>query len=182
MHSSGWRICFWQWGNLPFFLEKLFDWVLLPTVLTYLFLGCWIRTPKLGQEGASIDYQPPCPVSRIGSTTPTLKKLMKTQAAPTIVMYQSSKRKTAQGTTQKTITRKILHRMRPSAAQVKQLPLISKWYLTSNPIPFCTVINQCVSTCSGCGIVVPGIQVSINWTFIGWSSKGVNFGWNNRCF
>ena len=54
----------------------------------------------------------------MGSTAPSLKKLMKTQVASTIVMYQSSKRKVVQGATQKTTTGKRLHRMRPSAAQV----------------------------------------------------------------
>ena len=74
--------------------------------------------PSLDKEGRPIDYQPPCPVSRIGSAATPLKKLIKTQAAPTIIMYQSSKRKTAQGTTQKTIIGKRLYRMRPSAALV----------------------------------------------------------------
>ena len=74
--------------------------------------------PSLDRKGHPIDYQPPSLVSRIGSTAPSLKKLMKTHAAPTIVTYQSSKRKAAQGTTQKTTTGKRLHRTRPSAAQV----------------------------------------------------------------
>ena len=43
---------------------------------------------------------------------------MKTNAAPTIVTYQSSKRKAVQGATQKAVTRKRLRRTRPSAAQV----------------------------------------------------------------
>ena len=72
--------------------------------------------PSLDRKGRLIEYHPPCPASRMGSTAPTLKKLMKTQAASTIVMYQSSKHKAAQGTTQKTITRKRLHRTRPSTA------------------------------------------------------------------
>ena len=46
---------------------------------------------------------------------------MKTQAASTIAMYQSPKRKAAQGTTQKTVTEKRLHRTRPSTAQVNNL-------------------------------------------------------------
>ena len=74
--------------------------------------------PSLDRKGHPIDYQPPCPVSRIGSAAPPLKKLMKTHAAPTIIIYQPSKRKAAQGTTQKTIIGKRLYRMRPSAAQV----------------------------------------------------------------
>ena len=49
---------------------------------------------------------------------PSLKKLMKTHAASTIVTYHSSKRKAAQGATQKAVTRKRHHRTRPSAAQV----------------------------------------------------------------
>ena len=72
--------------------------------------------PSLDRKGHPIDYHPPCPASRMGSTTPTLKKLMKTQAAPIIVTYQSSKYKTTQGITQKTVTRKRLRRTRPSAA------------------------------------------------------------------
>ena len=72
----------------------------------------------LDRKGHPIDYQPPCPVSRIGSAAPSLKKLMKTHAAPTIVTYQSSKHKAIQGTTQKAVTGKRLHRTRPSAAQV----------------------------------------------------------------
>jgi len=55
--------------------------------------------PSLDRKGHPIDYQPPCPASRIGSTAPPLKKLMKTHAASIIVTYQSSKRKPAQGTT-----------------------------------------------------------------------------------
>jgi len=78
----------------------------------------------LDRKGHPIDYQPPCSVSRIGSTAPPLKKLMKTHAASTIVTYQSSKRKVAEGTTQK--TRKRLHRMRPSSIQVKQFILFPK--------------------------------------------------------
>ena len=74
--------------------------------------------PSLDRKGRPIDYQPPCPVSRMGSAAPSLKKLMKTHATSTIVTYQPSKRKVAQGTTQKTTTRKRLHRMRPSVAQV----------------------------------------------------------------
>ena len=73
---------------------------------------------SLDRKGHPIDYQPPCLVSRMGSTAPSLRKLMKTHAAPTIITYQSSKRKVAQGTTQKTSTGKRLHRTRPLAAQV----------------------------------------------------------------
>ena len=72
----------------------------------------------LDRKGHLIDYQPPCPVSRIGSAAPSLKKLMKTHATPTIVMYQSSKRKAVQGTTQKAVTRKRLRRTRSSTTQV----------------------------------------------------------------
>ena len=74
--------------------------------------------PSLDRKGRPIDYQPPCPVSRMGSAAPSLKRLMKTLAAPIIVTYQSSKRKVVQGSTQKTTTRKRLCRTRPSAAQV----------------------------------------------------------------
>ena len=41
--------------------------------------------PNVDRKGHAIEYYPPCPISRLGSTAPTLKKLMKTQAAPTIV-------------------------------------------------------------------------------------------------
>ena len=54
----------------------------------------------------------------MGSAAPSLKKLMKTPAAPIIVTYQSSKRKVVQGATQKAVTRKRLRRTRPSTAQV----------------------------------------------------------------
>ena len=74
--------------------------------------------PSLDRKGHPIDYQPPCPVSRIGSSTPPLKKLMKTHAAPAIITHQSSKRKVVQGATQKAITGKRLRRTRPSVAQV----------------------------------------------------------------
>jgi len=75
--------------------------------------------PNVDRKGHVIEYYPPCLISRMGSTAPTLKKLMKTQAAPIIVTYQSSKRKAAQGVTQKTITGKRLRRTRSSTAQVK---------------------------------------------------------------
>ena len=54
---------------------------------------------SLDRKGCPIDYQPPCPVSRMGSAAPSLKKLMKTPAAPIIVTYQSPKRKVVQGAT-----------------------------------------------------------------------------------
>jgi len=63
------------------------------------------------------------PVLRMGSAAPSLKRLMKTHAASTIVIYQSLKHKVAQGTTQKSTTGKRLHRTRPSAAQVNSSPL-----------------------------------------------------------
>ena len=135
--------------------------------------------PSLDRKGHPIDYQPPCLVSRIGSTAPSLKKLMKTHAAPMIVTYQSSKRKAVQGTTQKAITGKRLRRTRPSAAQV------------NNPysfqtdvqllIPFFIVINHCVPIYPGCGAAILGVWFSANWTFIGWFSQGVDFSGNNQC-
>ena len=96
----------------------------------------------------------------MGSTAPTLKRLMKTQAAPIILTYQSSKCKATQGVTQKTITRKRLRRTRPSTAQVKQFILFSKWYSISNSDSFLTVINHCIPICSGCWTVVPGVWIS----------------------
>jgi len=74
------------------------------------------------RKGHAIEYYPPCPTSRLGSTAPPLKKLMKTQVASTIVTYQSSKRKGAQGT----IIGKRLCRRKPSTAQVKQFILFLK--------------------------------------------------------
>ena len=74
--------------------------------------------PSLDRRGHPIDYQPSCPVSRMGSTAPSLKKLMRTPAAPTIVTRQSPKRKAVPGVTQKATTGKRLHRTRPSVAQV----------------------------------------------------------------
>jgi len=56
-----------------------------------LFQDTEFDPPSLDRKGHPIDYQPPCPVSRIGSTVPPLKKLMKTHAAPVIVTYQSTK-------------------------------------------------------------------------------------------
>ena len=82
--------------------------------------------PSLDRKGHPIDYHPKCPALRMGSTAPPLKKLMKTQATSTIITYQSSKRKAAEGTTQKTIIGKRLRRTRPSTAQVKQFILFPK--------------------------------------------------------
>jgi len=53
----------------------------------------------MDRKGHPIEYYPPCPASRMGSTTPILKKLMKTPAAPAILTYQSSGRKAARGVT-----------------------------------------------------------------------------------
>jgi len=106
--------------------------------------------PIVDRKGHAIEYHPPCPTSRLGSTAPPPKKIMKTQAASTIVTYQSSKHKAAQGTTQKTVTGKRLHRTRPSTAQVKQFILFPKSYSTSNSDSFLTVVNYCVPICSGC--------------------------------
>jgi len=87
------------------------------------FSGHWFDPSSLDRNGHPINYQPPCPISRMGSAVPTLGKLMKTHAAPTIITYQSSKRKAAQGTAQKTTTGKRLRRTRPSAAQVNNSSL-----------------------------------------------------------
>ena len=102
-----------------------------------------------------IDYQPPCLVSRMGSTAPSLKKLMKTHAAPMIVMYQSSKLKAVQGATQKAITGKILHRTRPSVAQVNN----PSSYRTDIQllILFFVVINHCIPIFPRCGAIVLGV-------------------------
>jgi len=72
--------------------------------------------PGVDRKGHPIEYYPSCPASRMGSTTPTLKKLMKTSAAPTILTYQSSKYKATQGVTQKITTRKRLHITKSSIA------------------------------------------------------------------
>jgi len=79
--------------------------------------------PIVDRKWHAIEYYPPCPASRLGSTAPPL---MKSQAASTIVTYQSSKRKATEGTTQKTITGKRLRRTRPLTAQVKQFTLFPK--------------------------------------------------------
>ena len=111
--------------------------------------------PSLDRKGHPIDYQPPCPVSRIGSAAPSLKKLMKTYAAPIIVTYQCSKRKAVQGTTQKAVTGKILRRTRPSAAQVNN-PYSSQTDVQLL-IPLFTVINHCVIIRPGCGVAILGV-------------------------
>jgi len=54
----------------------------------------------------------------MGSTAPSLKKLMRTHAAPMIVTCQSPKRKVVSRATQKATTGKRLHRTRPSTTQV----------------------------------------------------------------
>ena len=54
----------------------------------------------------------------MGSTAPSLKKLMRTHAAPMIMTCQSPKRKMVPGATQKATTRKRLRRTRPTTAQV----------------------------------------------------------------
>ena len=114
----------------------------------------------LDRKEHPIDYPPPCPFSRIGSATPSLKKLMKTHAAPTIVTYQSSKRKVFQAATKKAVTGKRLHRTRPLAAQVNNL---SPYQIDIQLlIPFFTVINHCIPICPGCGAVVLGVRFGIN--------------------
>ena len=72
----------------------------------------------MDRKGHPIEYYPPCPASRMESTTHILKKLMETPAASTMLTYQSSK---CSGVTQKTTTGKRLCRTKPSAAQVNQL-------------------------------------------------------------
>ena len=119
------------------------------------FQGIEFDPPSLDWKGHPIDYQPPCPVSRIGSTTPSLKKLMKTHAAPMIVTYQSSKHKAVQGATQKAITRKRLCRTRPSATQVNN-PYSSQTDVQLL-IPLFTVINHCVPIGSRCRTAILGI-------------------------
>jgi hypothetical protein len=62
--------------------------------------------PSVDRKGHPIEYYPPCPVLRMGSTAPTLKKMMKTPTTQVILTYQSSKRKAAKGVSQKTTTGK----------------------------------------------------------------------------
>jgi len=69
------------------------------------------------RKGHPIEYYPPCPASRMGSTAPTMKKLTKTPTAPTILTNKSSKCKVTQGVTQKITTRKRLCRTKSSIAQ-----------------------------------------------------------------
>ena len=90
--------------------------------------------PSLDRRGHPIDYQPSCLVSRMGSTAPSLKKLMRTPAAPTIVTRQSPKRKVVRGVTQKATTGKRLHRIRPSAAQVNDSYFPQTGVQLSDPI------------------------------------------------
>ena len=116
VHSFGWEICFWWRGNLSFLFRKLMNFP--ANCSNRPFQDIEFDPPSLDRKGHPIDYQPPCLVSRIGSTAPSLKKLMKTHAARTIVTYQSSKNKAVRGATQKAITGKRLRRTRPSAAQV----------------------------------------------------------------
>ena len=90
----------------------------MPTVLTNPFRDAKFDPPSLDRKGRPINYQPPCPVTRLGSAAPSLKKLMKTHVAPMIMTCQSPKRKAVQGATQKATTGKRLRMTRPSAAQV----------------------------------------------------------------
>ena len=111
--------------------------------------------PSLDRKGHPIDYQPPCPVSRIGSAAPPLKKLMKTHAAPTIMTYQSSKHKAVQGATQKVVTRKRLRRTRPSTAQVNNpssyqtnIQLLIPFFHSYQPLrPNLLWVRNCYPTC-----------------------------------
>jgi hypothetical protein len=58
----------------------------------------------------------------MGLAAPSLKRLMRTPAVPTIVTRHSPKRKASLGVTQKATTRKRLRRTRPSAIQVINSP------------------------------------------------------------
>ena len=82
-----------------------------------------------------MEHQPPCLVSRIGSTAISLKKLMQTHAAPMILTYQPPKRKVVQGATQKAIIGKRLRRKRPSAAQVNDPYSSQTDVQLSDPVP-----------------------------------------------
>ena len=73
-----------------------------------------------------------------------------------------------------------------SVGRDHQLPrwtihIFSNWGLTSWLRSF-AVIKHCVSNFLGYGVVVSGIWFSTSQTFIGWSSKGANFGGSDRCF
>ena len=116
VYSSGWGICFWQWGNLSFPFHRDYLANSLANCSNQSFQDIEFDPPSLDRRGNPIDYQPSCPVSRMGSTAPSLKELMRTPTAPTIVTRQSPKHKAVLGV--KATTRKRLRRTRPLAAQV----------------------------------------------------------------
>ena len=111
--------------------------------------------PSQDRRGRPIHYQPSCPVSRMGSTTPSLKKLMRTHAIPMITTCQSPKHKVVLGAIQKATTRKRLHRTRPSATQVNDLHFPQTDVQFFDPI-FFTVIEHRVLVCFGRGTAISG--------------------------
>jgi len=111
-------IYFWQRGNLLFLFKKTSWWISSTNCSNRPFQDTKFDPLSLDRKGHLIDYRPPCPVARLGSAAPSLKKLMKTHVAPLIMTRQSPKRKAVQGATQKATTRKRLRRTRPSVAQV----------------------------------------------------------------
>ena len=118
VYSSGRGICFWQWGNLSFPFQRDYLVNSLANCSNRSFQNIEFNPPSLDRRGHPIDYQPSSPISRMGSTAPSLKKLMRTHAAPMIMTCQSPKCKVIPGATQKATTGKRLRRIRPSAAQV----------------------------------------------------------------
>ena len=108
--------------------------------------------PSQDRRGHPIDYQPSCPVSRMGSTAPSVKKLMRTPAAPTIVTRQSPKCKVVLGVTQKATTGKRLRRTRPSAAQVNDSYFPQTDVQLSDPI-FSQLLSIASQSSLGAGLL-----------------------------
>ena len=107
--------------------------------------------PSLDRRGHPIDYQPSCLVSRMGSTAPSLKKLMRTPAAPTIVTRQSPKCKVVLGVTQKATTGKDC-RTRPSASQVNDSYFPQTDVQLSDPI-FSQLLSIASQSSLGAGLL-----------------------------
>ena len=95
----------------------------------------------------------------MGSTAPSLKKLMRTPAAPTIVTRQSPKRKAVLGVTQKATTGKKLRRTRPSAAQVNDSYFPQTDVQLSDPI-FSQLLSIASQSASGAGLLSQALDSS----------------------
>ena len=76
-------------GNLSFSFQRDYLVNSLANCSNRSFQDIKFDPPSLDRRGHPIDYQPSCLVSRMGSIAPSLKKLMRTPAAPTIMTLQS---------------------------------------------------------------------------------------------